>query len=67
MNRFERLRFERGLTLGQVADGSGVSMSTVIRLERNGQKPGAATAKALADFYDIPVAELLGLEDRSAA
>lgn len=62
MNAFERLRFERGLTLREVSEGSGVSMSTVIRIEGD-QKPGAATVKALAGFYGVSVAELLGLEE----
>jgi transcriptional regulator with XRE-family HTH domain len=67
MNRFERLRFERGLTQAEVATGAEISIRTVIRLEREERKPSAAIVKALADFYEIPVAELLGLEDRSAA
>ena len=66
MNRWELIRFEKGFTHRQVAEGSGVSLSTVIRLERNGQKPGAGTVKALADFYGVSVADLLGLEEAAA-
>jgi transcriptional regulator with XRE-family HTH domain len=63
MNRWELIRYQRGLTHREVAEGSGVSLSTVIRLERNDQKPGAATVKALADFYVVSVAELLAEPD----
>jgi transcriptional regulator with XRE-family HTH domain len=58
MNRFERLRFERGLTLREVQRGAELSYPTLIRLERGGE-PTAPVAKKLADFYGISVATLL--------
>lgn len=63
MNRYELLRYERGLTRNEVAEQSGVPLRTVRALE-NGQsnRPSAPTAKALADFYGITVAELLGID-----
>lgn len=70
MNRFELLRYERGLTQGEVADGSGIPVRTVRSLEdANAGRPSAPTAKALADFYGMTVAELLELptDDRKAA
>lgn len=72
LNRFERLRYERGLTQQQVADGAGISRATVISLERARRpKPTARTANALADFYEITVSELLSgdapVDDRRAA
>ena len=67
MNRFERLRFEHGMTQREVSEGSGVSLSTVIRLERGARKAGAGTAKALADFYGISVAELLDSDTEATA
>lgn len=66
MNRFGRLRYERGLTLREVAEGSGVSMSTVIRIEGD-QKPGAATVKSLADYYKVQVSDLLPAEPDTKA
>lgn len=61
MNRYERFRVERGLTQVAVAEGAGVSRGTVIRLERAAQPwPSGPVAKALADFYEISVTELLG-------
>lgn len=62
MNRFELLRYERGLTQGEVAEGSGIPVRTVRSLEGATDRPSAPTAKALADFYGMSVAELLGID-----
>lgn len=61
MTRLQLLRFERGLTVSDVAKGSGLSRATVDAAER-GANIQAPTVKALADFYDVPVAEILGLD-----
>lgn len=67
MNRLELLRYERGLTRRDVSEGSGVPERTVRHVEREAHRPSPKTAKALADFYEITVAELLGVDERSAA
>lgn len=68
MNRWKLLRYERGLELVDVARGTGLNRQTVGRLERGDvAHPSAATAKALADFYEISVAELLGVEETERA
>jgi transcriptional regulator with XRE-family HTH domain len=60
MNRFEQLRYERGLTQQQVADGAGVSRKTIARLERAPHmRPNAAVAHALARFYGLTVSQML--------
>lgn len=66
MNRFELIRYEHGLTRGELASASGVNERTLRYIEA-GSKPSAPTAKALADFYKISVAELLGVNDREVA
>lgn len=64
MNRYELMRYERGLTQEQVGAGSGVPTRTVRSLEDgNVARPSARTAKALADFYGMTVREFLGLDD----
>jgi transcriptional regulator with XRE-family HTH domain len=63
LNRWALLRYERGLTLTEVADGSGVSTSTLKRLESDDKRPNAPTAKALADFYGLSITELLADPD----
>jgi transcriptional regulator with XRE-family HTH domain len=61
MNRFKALRYERGLTIIEVARGAQVSRPTLYDLEREGAElPSAPIAKKLADFYGLTVAELLG-------
>lgn len=68
MNQLKLMRYERGLTQQDVATGAGVTQATLSRLERGHGCPGAATAKALADFYGVPVAAVLGLAtEREAA
>ena len=64
MNRYRRMRYERGLTLDMLACESGVSKSTLMRLELDREyTPNATTAKRLADFYGVTVAEFLGVCD----
>lgn len=65
MNRFEQMRYERGFTLGDVAEGTGLTRQTVRAVEHlaGSEHPTAPTSKALADFYGVSVAELLGLSE----
>lgn len=59
INPYELLRHEHGLSVDEVAEGSGLSSRTIIRLERGPVRPNAKTIKALADFYKVPVASLM--------
>ena len=68
MNRLKLLRYERGVDLTEVAEATGVTRQTLGRWEAGSTvQPNASTAKAIADYYGITVAELLGVEDREAA
>jgi len=64
VNRYRLLRYERGLTRSEVAGGSGVPERTIRDLEHPERErpPSAPIAKALADFYGMSVAELLGVD-----
>lgn len=66
MNRYALLRFERGLTIKEVAAGSGLHRSTVAAVEESEDRPSSPTAKALADFYGMTVADFLGIEREAA-
>lgn len=66
MNRFKALRYERGLTITDVAKGAQISRPTVYALEQSDAVPSAPVAKALADFYGVTVAELLGANGNDA-
>ena len=68
MNRYELLRFEKGVTRIEVAAESGVPERTIRAIENGDSRPSAPTAKKLADYYEMPVAEFLGLPtEREAA
>lgn len=54
------LRFERGLTITDVAAATGLARPTVAAAER-GDPVSAPTAKTLADFYDVTVSALLDI------
>lgn len=65
INPYELLRHEHGLSVDEVAKGSGLSSRTIIRLERGPVRPNAKTIKALADFYRVSVAELAEHKERA--
>ena len=68
MNRFELLRYGAGLTRAELADAAGIPVRTIRSLEDGStQKPSAPVAKKLADFYELTVADLLGLATEEAA
>ncbi|GCE76801.1 hypothetical protein CBZ_18570 [Cellulomonas biazotea] len=57
--RLRALRQERGLTLAQVADATGVSLSTLSRLESGGRRPTLELLLPLAREYQVPLDELV--------
>lgn len=58
-------RLNRGLTTREVAETLKLSRGTVVRAER-GEGVYPATAKKLADFYDVQVTDLWPVEERAA-
>jgi transcriptional regulator with XRE-family HTH domain len=66
MNRLQLLRYERGLSRAQVAGAVDLSTKQLGLIERGKANPRPATAKALADFYGITVAELLDVNGNDA-
>lgn len=55
----KRIRQERGWTLTEVADATGVSASTISRFERGLLIPSAANLLALAKVYEVEPSVLL--------
>src|SRR5918998_1296760 len=53
------LRAERGLTLREAAQRTGVDKDTLSKLERGIRHPHDVTISRLAKGYDVPVEELL--------
>lgn len=60
-----RERFDRGLTLADLVELTGVSRTTLVRIEQ-GAIPNAPVAKAIADWLDVRPSELWPDEDVAA-
>lgn len=58
--RLKRLRSRRGVTLTALAAKTGISKSTLSRLESGQRKPSLELLLPLADAYQVPVDELVG-------
>ena len=58
--RLKQLRFQRGLTIRQLADASGLHPSTVSRLETGARRLRLDHVEALADALGVAPEELLG-------
>jgi transcriptional regulator with XRE-family HTH domain len=58
--RLRSLRKQRGTTLAQLADATGISVSTLSRLESGGRKPTLELLLPLARAHQVPLDELVG-------
>jgi transcriptional regulator with XRE-family HTH domain len=59
--RLRSLRQQRDATLASVSAATGISVSTLSRLESGGRKPTLELLLALARAYQVPLDELVGL------
>ena len=59
--RLRALRQQRGATLASVSAATGISVSTLSRLESGGRKPTLELLLALARAYQVPLDELVGV------
>lgn len=67
MSLSERLRTKRkklGLTLKEVHERTGLSVSFLSEVERGKTNPSVETLKKLANCYNVPVSELVPEENR---
>jgi len=58
--RLRRIRRERGATLGQLSEVTGISVSTLSRLESGGRKPSLELLLPIARAHQVPLDELVG-------
>ena len=58
--RLRRLRTRRGVTLTQLAAETGISKSTLSRLESGQRKPSLELLFPLAQAHQVPLEELVG-------
>ncbi|MDQ1654823.1 MAG: hypothetical protein QOI35_4023, partial [Cryptosporangiaceae bacterium] len=58
--RLRALRQQRGTTLTQLAETTGISVSTLSRLESGGRKPTLELLVPLARAHEVSLDELVG-------
>ncbi|MFE2325622.1 helix-turn-helix domain-containing protein [Streptomyces sp. NPDC059385] len=58
--RLRRLRAARGLTLAALSEATGISKSTLSRLESGGRRPSLELLLPLAGAYGVPLDDLVG-------
>ncbi|SCL31466.1 transcriptional regulator, XRE family with cupin sensor [Micromonospora rhizosphaerae] len=58
--RLRALRRQRGTTLAQLAQATGISVSTLSRLESGGRRPTLELLLPLARAHQVPLDELVG-------
>ena len=61
--RLRRIRELRGLTITEITERTGISKSTVSRLETGQRRPTLELLLALAHVYRVPLDELVGAPD----
>lgn len=64
MNRIKEVRKKKGLSLQQVADAVGLGNNTISRYETSKREPKLETWQALANFFDVTVPYLQGIDDK---
>lgn len=63
MNRLRQVRMLKGITLEEVSKDIGISIANLSRYESENVEPKKETWVKLADYYDVPVAYLMGLPE----
>lgn len=63
MNRLRQVRKSKRLTIKEVADETGFSETRLHQYETEKREPKKETWIKLADYYNVPVAYLMGLPD----
>jgi transcriptional regulator with XRE-family HTH domain len=58
--RLQQVRAQRGLTLTEVSERTGISKSTLSRLEHGQRRPSLELLLPLAQAYQVPLDELVG-------
>ncbi|CAG7651541.1 HTH-type transcriptional regulator SutR [Paenibacillus solanacearum] len=53
------IRQRRGITLGQLCEGTGLSQGFMSQVENNKTSPSLATLETIADYFNVPIAYLL--------
>ena len=63
-NRIKELRKNKGLSQSQLANKVGISNQVISFYEKNKREPKIETWQALANFFDVSVPYLQGIDDK---
>lgn len=63
-NKIRELRAERGLTLANLANNTGLAVSTISQYETGKRNPKLETWIKLADYFGVSAGYLQGIEDK---
>ncbi|RPK85708.1 HTH-type transcriptional regulator PuuR [Streptomyces sp. ADI97-07] len=58
--RLRRLRKDRGVTLSALSEATGISVSTLSRLESGGRRPSLELLLPIARAHEVPLDDLVG-------
>lgn len=64
-NRIRELRAERGLTLANLANNTGLAPNTISQYETGKRNPKLETWIKLANYFGVPVSYLQGIEAKA--
>ena len=64
--RLRTLREERGMTLKEVGNSTGLSFTYLSEIERNSVCPAVDTVRQLADFFQVPVSTLINGQKKTS-
>lgn len=62
MNRIKELRTAKGVTLDEMQEQTGINRVTISQYERGKREPKLATWKKLADYFDVSIPYIQGIE-----
>lgn len=63
INRIKQLRLEKGLSQRKLAEETGISQQSLSFYEKGDRRPKIETWQKLADYFDVSVGYLQGVED----
>ena len=64
-NRIRELRVEKNITQAQLASDTGISQQSLSQYEKEGRKPKIEAWQKLADYFDVSVGYLQGIEAKA--
>ena len=63
-SRVRELRREKGLTLNELAEASGVSRAMISKVERGEKNPTLVVAAGISEGLGVTLSQLVGIEER---